>query len=160
MLVTNNARTTTGASQVIQDGSSTGETVDIGNQIKYLNIFIQASPRDSGASDNDRKGWLEYALVMNKESDTVIPITNLGTATLGDVATKMYRNETIWTGNFPVGNAQPNSANLVIKVPRFKQKIRIGDEWSLYCYYRDSKSTSTDTDTIRLVTSTIYKSYR
>jgi hypothetical protein len=159
-LVTNNARTTSGSAQTIQDGSTTGETVDIGNQVKYLNIFIQASPRPEEATPDDGAGWIEYALVMNKESDTPIPITNTGTQTLGDIATKMYRNECIWTGNFPLGVRQANSANLVIKVPRFKQKIRIGDEWSLYCLFRSNSTTATGNTQVRLITSTIYKSYR
>lgn len=160
LLVTNNARTTTGAAQSIQDGGTTGEGVQIGSQTKYLNIFIQACTRPSASTADERTGWLEYALLMNKESDTTIPITQLGTNTLGDVATKMYRNECIWTGNFPVADGQPNSAELHIKVPKFKQKIRIGDEWKLYCYFRSSVTTSASTTAIRLMTSTIYKNYQ
>ncbi len=154
------ARTTTGASQQIQDSATTGETVRIGDIVKYINVFLQVGTRPAQAgSANDSSGWIEYAITMAKESDTAIPITQLGTKTLGEVATNMYRNECIWTGFIPVGETQPSGTQLRLKVPKFKQKIRVGDEWSCWVYFRDMNATATETDSQRVVQSCMYKSY-
>lgn len=152
------ARTTTGASQTTKSFASTSEIVNIGDVVKYLNIFISAGPRNN-TSQIDSQGWLEWALVMVKESETSMPITNVGTRTIGDIATKMYRNECIWTGQIPLGLSQPNTQEVKIKVPSTKQRIRIGDEWRLYIYFRDLQVTSVSTDAVRYVVSDMYKSY-
>ncbi len=152
-------RTLTGASQTTKDSASTAEVVNIGDTVKYINLFIQAGPRQAGTGADDRTGWLEWAFLMNKESDTVIPTTQLGTQTLGDVATKMYRNECIYTGCMTIGNNQPSYLPIILKVPRFKQHIRIGDEWSLYVKFRSVLSTSVDTDAVRVILSFMYKTY-
>ncbi len=154
------ARSTGGATTAITDDRTTGERVNVGDIVKYLNIFIQCSPRTDIDLESDRTGWLEYALVMVKQSEGVVPITNLGLQTLGDVTTKMFRNECIWTGNFPVGTNQPNSISLHIKVPKFKQKIRLGDDWRLVTYFRAFSSTSVSTVAVRLIASYIYKAYQ
>ncbi len=152
------ARTTTGATQNIMSNATTDSTCMVGQIIKFLNLFIQTAPINT-ATEEDRTGWLEYALVMVKESETKVPITQLGVTTLGDVCTKMFRNECIWTGNVPIGNAQANSVALHIKVPKSKQKIRVGDLWILYLYFRDVRATSSDLDAVRTIASTIYKAY-
>ncbi len=159
VLTTANARTTTGAAQFIQDSITTDNECNAGATVKYINLFIQTAPRQSISTEEQRVGWLEYAFVLVKESDTVVPTTQLGVSTLGDVCTKMFRNECIWTGNIPIGETQSNSLALKIKILKFKQKIRIGDEWRFICHFRSSLSTSTQTATNRLLTSFLYKVY-
>ncbi len=152
-------RTVTGSTQTIQDSASTGEVVRSGDIVKYINLFIQCAPRASIGTDDTRVGWCEWAFVMVKESETTVPITDTGTLTLGTICTNMFRNECIYTGNFPVGQTQSNSANIVIKVPKFKQKIRLGDEWRLITMWRSSLSTDTGTAQMRFIKSFMYKSY-
>ncbi len=152
-------RTTTGAPQTIKDSASTQEVCNIGDIIKYINLFIQICPRpDIGVLAN-QLGWLEWALVMVKESEADVPITQLGTQTLGNVCTNMFRNECIFTGCIPTGSRQGNYQAIKIKVPKFKQKIRFGDEWRLITSFRSSTSVDVTTDTNRLIKSFMYKSY-
>ena len=155
------ARTTTGGAQTVQAGMGTNEEVNIGSVIKNINLFIQAGIRpENSASDDERNGWLEWAFVMVKETETTVPITNLGTLTLGNVCTNMFRNECIFTGSIPLGHQQPNQAEIKIKVPKFKQKITIGDQWRLICHFRDMLVTAVEVNTVRLITSTIYNSWQ
>ncbi len=151
-------RSTTGGISTIQVGQGTNEEVNVGTTVKFINLFIQAGPRSSG-SVNDRNGWLEWAFVCVKETETAVPITQLGVQTLGNVCKQMFRNECIFTGCMPVGNAQSNYQEIKIKVPRFKNVITRGDQWRFITYYRDVSTTSTDTDTIRIIKSFMYKSY-
>ncbi len=153
------ARTVTGAAQTIQDAASTGMVVRIGDIVKYINLFIQVCARSNVSAEQNRVGWLEWAFVMVKESETVLPITNLGVQTLGNVATNMFRNECIYTGFVPVSTSVSNGQTITIKVPRFKQKIRIGDEWRFIVAWRSSNSADTATDTQRIILSTLYKVY-
>ncbi len=152
------ARTTSGAGQTTKSSADTGEVVNIGDTVKYINLFIQVGSRNSDTIQ-DNVGWLEWAFLMVKESDTVVPITQTGVLTLGNICTNMYRNECIYTGFVPCGLNQPNGQSIVIKVPRFKQKIRIGDEWRLVIIWRDLKATSTVADAGRFILSFMYKSY-
>lgn len=155
------ARTTTGGTQQIRDVASTEEDVTVGSIVKYINLHLQgcSRPDEVGASEDKGIGWIEYALVMVKETETVMPITNLGTTTVGDIATKMYRNECIWTGAMPISQSVSNAQTLTIKVPRNKQRISIGDHWRLYLYYRDALVTGTSTNTCRVIVSQNMKVY-
>jgi len=153
------ARTTTGGSQTIQVGQGTNEEVNVGATVKYINLFLQAAPRTIGGGSDDRNGWIEWALVMVKETETVVPNTNTGILTLGVICKHMFRNECIFTGAMPVGNQQPNYLEIKIKVPRFKQRITFGDQWRFITLFRDVKTTPTSSDTIRLVKSMFFKSY-
>ncbi len=155
------ARTLTGATQNIRDLETTDSTVMAGSTVKYMNIAIYTAPRPGSISINTDPtiGWLEYALVMVKESEAVVPITLIGSTTLQDICTKMYRNECIWTGCIPISTRVPNCTNLRIKVPRVKQKIKTGDEWRLFIYYRDVATTAVGTDLCRTILSTNFKSY-
>ncbi len=152
-------RTTTGATQTTKDSASTAEVCNIGDIIKYVNLFIGCAPRDGQATIDLQTGWLEWAFVCVKESETTVPITNMGTQTLATVCTNMFRNECIFTGAFPVGNQQSNHISVQIKIPKFKQKIRIGDEWRLITWWRSSNSTDTSTFAMRFVKSFMYKCY-
>ncbi len=153
------ARTLTGAGQTIQDAASTGRVVRTGDIIKYVNLFIQICARATTGTAQNRIGWLEWAFVMVKESETTVPITNMGVQTLGEVCTNMYRNECIYTGYVPVSTEVSAGATISIKVPKFKQKIRIGDQWRLVVFWRSSNSADSTTDTMRVVLSTLFKAY-
>ncbi len=154
------ARTLTGATQNIQANATTDNTCMVGSTVKYVNIRIQtaARPTESGADDR-RIGWYEYALVMVKETEAPMLITNIGTTTVADMGTKMYRNECIWTGAIPCSDSVPNTVDLKIKVPKFKQKLKLGDEWRLYTYYRDVLATGTGTTQLRAIITTQFISY-
>ncbi len=153
------ARTVAGAVQNIKGKATTGDIINVGDIVKYVNLFIECGSRPTIEDPDDRTGWCEYAVVMVKELETAVPTTNLGTSTLGDVCTKMFRNECMWTGAFPIGLAQPNSTAITIKVPKFKQKLRIGDEWRLLLHFRAVDAASVSTTAIRFIMSAMYKSY-
>ncbi len=155
------ARTLTGTPSTVQVGQGTNEETNIGCIVKNINIFLQSAVRPAEADVPDEGvGWLEWAFVMVKETEAELPITNVGVQTIGDIAKQMYRNECIFTGNFPLGLQQPNSNNIVIKVPKFKQKITYGDQWRLYFYFRDVVTTASETNTCRTISSTMWKSWQ
>ncbi len=152
-------RDVTGDTQVIQDNATTGEQVRVGDIVKYINLFIQTCPRPDQGADANHTGWLEWALVMVKESETTVPITDVGIQTLGVICNHMFRNECIFTGAIPCGITQSQFAQIKIKVPKFKQKIRIGDEWRFITYFRSSLSTDSLTTTQRTIKSFMFKAY-
>ncbi len=152
-------RSLAGAEKTIKSSSTTGEIVNVGDIVKYVNLFIQSAPRSTATTPAESMGYVEWALVMVKESDQDFLITNVGTLTLGCIATNMYRNECIYTGNMPVGLNQPNSQSIVIKVPKFKQKIRLGDEWRFVHWFRSWDSTNDDLNNVKTVKSFMYKCY-
>ncbi len=156
------ARTVDGSTQNIIANQTTDNTVTVGCTVKYINFIIECAsrPAETSGTSNDGVGWVEWAIVMVKESETTLPITNVGANGLGDVATKMYRNECIYTGCIPCSRSNPNCQNITIKVPKFKQVIRLGDEWRLYVIYRDVLVTSTATDSARVNIFTHFKSYQ
>ncbi len=154
------ARTLTGVTQATTSARDTSDVVNIGDIVKYVNLFIEIGPRDTIDAVSDRTGWCEYAIIMVKESETAVPTTQLGLKTLGDVCTKMFRNECIWTGAFPMGTTQPNSTSIVLKVPKFKQKIRLGDEWRFLLHFRSVNSASTSQIAVRFIQSVMYKAYQ
>ncbi len=145
-----------GGDTTIQVGRGLGEECNVGDTCKYLNIFIQVGPRLEQFVAN---GWIEWAICMHKGTDTPPTNTNLGTLTLGTVCTNYFRNECILTGNIPVGLNQPNSATIKIKVPKFKQKLRVGDRYTLFLYARTISATETATNTFRVISSFMYKNY-
>ncbi len=152
-------RNVTGANQNYASQRDTGNLVNVGDLVKYVNLFVQAGARQAQGVD-DATGWLEWALVCCKESETNVPITTLGVQTLGVVCTNMFRNECIYTGCIPVGIDIPNSIPISLKIPSTKSFIRVGDEWRFITYFRDMKATSTSTTSVRLIKSFIYKGYQ
>ncbi len=155
------ARPTTGATTTVQVGMGTNEEVNVGCIVKNINLFIQAGVNSDTATEEDQSnGWLEWAIVMVKESETVLPITLLGIQTVGNVATNMYRNECIYSGCIPMGKAQPNYQEIKIKVPKFKQKITYGDQWRLIMAFRDVSAASIETNSAFIVSSFMYKSWQ
>lgn len=151
------ARTTTGGAQSTKSFSSTDETCNIGDLIKYINVNMQIAPRVSGGTDAN--GWLEFAVVAKREADADVPNTQIGNLTLGNIAKNMYRNECIWTGFIPCGDSMPNGVQLHIKVPKAKQYLKIGDTIVLFYYWRSNLSTSVLTDSNRFIGSYMYKAY-
>ncbi len=153
-------RSSAGSLQNIKDIAKTDETCNVGDIIKYCNVCIEAGPRrpDDASSFQDN-GFLEWALIYQTEQQQLMAITNLGTNTLGDVANKQYRNNCILTGCFPLGQRQSNSRDIVIKIPPKFQKLKIGSNFNLFCYFRSNDSSDVRTDAVRLVTSTIFKCY-
>ncbi len=152
-------RNVTGANQDVTAERDTGNKCNVGDIIKYVNLFIGVASK-SAPVNNEGAGWLEWAFVCVKESETNVPITTMGVQTLGVVCTNMFRNECIFTGAVPVGLSQPNIANISLKIPKTKSTIRIGDEWRFITSFRDLKSTGVSTDTMRLIKSFIYKGYQ
>jgi len=153
------ARPAAGAEATITSSRTTGETCNVSDVIKYVNLFIECGPR-LAATDNDEKtGWLEWAVVLVRENENEVPITNMGTLTLGNVCTNMYRGECVLTGMFPVGATQANSQAIIVKIPDHKQKLELGAEWRLVTFFRSVKTTAVDTDAVRLIRSFNYKCY-
>jgi len=152
-------RSTTGGASTIKLGAGTNEECNIGDTIKYINLFIEAGNRFISPADDAHQGWLEWAVVMVKGSETSVPIDNHGTLTLATICRNMFRNECIMTGAIPLGQTQPAVAEIKIKVPRGKQKLRYGDQWRFITAYRDMLATSTSTNAIRLIKSMIFNCY-
>ncbi len=152
-------RDPTGATDTIQLGRGNNEECNQGDTCKYVNLHMQAGPRVVGEGNAINNGWLEWAFVCKKASDPEPTTTNTGTNTLGDVCTKYFRNECIYTGNFPIGGQQPNSAEVTIKIPKTKATLRTGDEWALYYIIRTVSATETATNSFRVITSFNYINY-
>ncbi len=151
------ARTLDGTEQTITDHRTTGETVNVGDVVKYINIQMEGLPRVDSV---DSIGILEWAVVLQKEIDPEVPITNVGTMTLMNICMNMYRGDCIYTGCFPIGSTQANCQAVKLKIPKNHAKITLGDQWFLYTYFRTANSTETSTTSIRNVHSFSYKAYQ
>ena len=97
-------RSTTGSPMTIQSLASTDEDCRTGDTVKYINLHLQCGPRAfPTVEDEEKNGWMEWAFICVRENENVLPITNAGTQTIGDIATQMYRGECVFTGSIPVG---------------------------------------------------------
>ncbi len=153
-------RTTVGGPKIIQSESSTDETCQVGDIIKYVNICIQCSPRGADSTNiKDDTGWLEWAVFWQNEAAVTMGVTNIGTDTLGVLSGRTFRQDAIMSGCFPLGSRQAMSADLHIKIPKRMCNIRLGNTLQIMCYARGSLSTDTRTDSFRLLVSSQYKSY-
>ncbi len=141
----------------LQDNAFSDETCRAGDLIKYVNIHIQIASRLE--SDEDARGWLEYAAVWKRESEDDISNAELGVLTLGNVATNLYRNDCIWTGFIPVFNNGAHGAELQLKMPKTKQFLKVGEEFVLFVSYRSQSSTALGQNDNRVVLSYNYKAY-
>ncbi len=153
-------RNVTGANQDVTAERDTGNKCNVGDVCKYVNLFLQAAPRSNIANPEDRTGWIEWAFVCVKESETNVPVTTIGVQTLGVICTNMFRNECIYTGSMPLGETQPNSMSISLKIPKTKNTIRIGDEWRFITLFRAAGAASVAVDSVRLVKSFMYKGYQ
>ncbi len=151
------ARSTSGAETSITAGRTTGETVNVGDVVKYVNLMMEVHPR---LVTIESTGVLEWAFVCQKEIDPEIPITNVGTLSLMTIAMNMYRGDCIFTGCFPVGVQQPNCQPVSLKIPKSRSTIKLGDQWFLYSYFRTTSSTETGTSSVKIVHSFAYKAYQ
>ncbi len=154
------ARDPTGANDTIQQGRGFEEECNIGDLCKFINLFIQVSPRlIQDPISIGKTGWLEWAFCCIK-NDTAPPVnTNLGTQTLGNICTTYLRHDCVYTGAIPVGALQPAVANIHLKIPRAKIKLTVGDEWMLFLHFRTASATETGTADVRVITSFIYRNY-
>ncbi len=152
------ARTLTGGVQTFATERRTDETCNIGDLIKFINIFIQCGPRlDSNAISI---GWLEWAVVAGKEDETVVPITSMGTQTLGVVCNRMFPGQCLLSGFFPVGEQLANGATIQIKVPKKFQFLVMGDVIRVIIYFRTANSVETGINNVKSFISYIYKAYQ
>jgi len=128
--------------------------------VKYLNITLQGAVRTSEEPQNeDVQGWIEWAVVWRDEVEIPIPVTNIGTKTLMDIAMQMFRGDCLLTGTFSVSHNLPNVANITIKLPKKAIKWRLGDELTLYTIFRAANTTDLTTDTVRLMITHFFKAY-
>ncbi len=151
------ARPTSGLETTITEGRTTGETVNVGDIVKYINLVMEVMPRLENLKNI---GFLEWAFVCHKEIDPDPPITNVGTLTLGTICMNMFRGDCIYTGCIPVGIQTPNCQFVSLKIPKNHTSIKLGDQWHLYTYFRTASSVETGTTEIRQVLSFNYKAYQ
>jgi len=153
-------RSLDGSAQSTKLGGSTSQVVEISDIIKYVNIVIQTAITEAGQTNqDDTQGWLEWAVVWRNEVSIPIPSTNLGTETIGVLASRMFRGDCLMTGQFPVSVNLPNVQPITIKLPAKAIKQKIGNELTLYFHFRASNSTDLTTDTVKSITSTHFKTY-
>jgi len=158
VLTTLENRSADGSTQDIRVTQDTESIANVGDIIKYCNFFIQCGARDVTPED-ESNGWLEWAIVKYKEGFVQPPITNLGTQTLGDVCTKMFRGDCLLTGALPIGGDQPNVQPITIKIPKIFCKIQIGSKLTMFAHFRSVEATNMMTDTVRTILSANYKLY-
>lgn len=142
----------------IKESANNNNICNVGDMVKYINYCIQCGARDVTPED-EAQGWLEYGLVLQTETEVVPSNTTLGTQTLQDTLTKLFRNNCIFTGCIPIGGDQPFSVDLKFKIPKKWSTIRQGANWHVYSAFRSVQSTSVIPDIVRLVTSHIYQCY-
>lgn len=152
-------RDLSGATQTIRAEQDTDKTCNIGDIIKYLNICMAISPRADAGMEDDNNGWLEYAIIKHKEVRQGITSTQLGLHSLMDVCTKAFRGDCLWTGCLPVGQQQPNSLDLKIKLPKVFTKIQLGSELEILYHFRSANSADVRTNSHKLVSTVQYKCY-
>lgn len=153
-------RLSSGGIQTIKDTATTERDINIGDVVKYVNICIECSPRGVDSTNiKDDAGWLEWAVVWQRERSIPPTVANIGVLTLGVVASHFYRENCFLTGCFPVGSRQSMVQDLKIKLPDRCCKIKIGDSLTLFAFLRGSSSTDTRTDSNRLIVSSHFKVY-
>ncbi len=153
-------RLSQGATQVIKAEAKTDRTCEVGDIIKYVNICIECGPR--GATSTNQKedgGWLEWGVIWQREEDANLGVTNIGVETLGVLLGRMYRENAIYSGCFPLGSIQTMSVDIKIKIPARMCKIKMGDKLKCFAYTRGTLSTDSRTDSFRLLVSSMFKAY-
>ncbi len=153
-------RNSAGGTQTIKERATIGNICNVGDIIKYVHVCLECSPRGaSPTDDNDNAGWLEWALVFQRERDVNPTVANIGVSTLGNICTNFYREDCLMTGCFPLGTKQAMSVDLPFKLPDKCSRLRVGYILTMLCYVRTSKSTDTRTDSHRLIASSGFKCY-
>ncbi len=153
-------RTATGGVRNIKQLADTAEEVNVGDLIKYVNVCLQCTPRGVEPTNVlDNAGWLEWALITQKENATLPTVANIGVITLGNICTNFYREDCLMTGCFPIGTNQAMSVDLKFKLPQKCCKIRLGHILRVICFIRTSNSADARTDSHRLLASSNFKCY-
>ncbi len=154
------ARGLAGGNQNIQDVANIEETCMVSDVIKYVNICLECSPRGvEPTNDLDNAGWLEWAVVWQRERSAVPTVANIGILTLGVICSHVFRENCIMTGCFPLGTKQAMSQDIKIKIPQKACKLHMGDTLSIFCFIRTSNSLDSRTDSHRLIASSHFKVY-
>lgn len=155
------ARTTLGAATTIRDSQTNDNIANVGDIIKYINLCIQVGARwiTGDVATKDDNGWLEYAIIKYNKGVDVPAVTNIGTKTLGDICTKVFRGDCLWTGCMPIGSAQPNTLDIRIKIPKVHVKMQQGSITALYFWFRSVNTADVRTDSHRIIASALYKCY-
>lgn len=153
-------RNETGGVTVIRENQNTSTSVNVGDIVKYVHFIIQAGVRDQqGAGADDNQGWIEWAVVYQKETPASMATTNTGVKNLGMIAMAQFRGDCLLTGQFPIGSTQPLTQEIMIKIPKDKVKIQLGSGLYLFTIFRSVNSTDLRTDSHRMVQSCFYKNY-
>lgn len=156
-------RSATGGVTVIRDVQNTSTTCNVGDIVKYVHFIIQSGVRDPTDTDlalqNANNGWIEWCVVYQKEAPAAMATTNLGVKTLGAIAMAQFRGDCLLTGQFPIGNTQPLTQEIMIKIPKDKCKIQLGSGLFLFTAFRSVSSTDVRTDSHRMIQSCFYKNY-
>lgn len=153
-------RLSQGAVQVIKAQAQTDNTCEVGDIVKYVNICVQCGPREDATTEpKSDVGWLEWGVIWQREEDADLGVSNIGVSNLGVLLGRMYRENAIYSGCFPLGGLQAMSTDIKIKVPARMCKIKMGDKLKLFCYVRSTKSTDTRTNSHRLLASSQFKAY-
>ena len=152
------SRTPGGNANTILDNQDTGTIGNIGNILKYVNVTIQAGPRDETPED-DTSGWIEWGFVKYKENFIAPTTSNLGTTTLMSTLTQAFRGDCLLTGCFAIGGDQPAVQVISLKIPEIFQKMQMGSELHLFMHSRSVNNASVSTTLHALIATTQYKLY-
>ncbi len=154
------ARALSGVTEILRAEENTGRIVMTGDIIRYVNMCIQNSPRGADSTNiKDDSGWLEWAIVWQREKDAAPTVANIGTETLGVICSRAFRENCFMTGCMPYGSRQSNAIDIKFKLPDKCCKIKMGDILKLIVYVRGSSSTDTRTDSNRVIVSSHFKTY-
>ncbi len=150
----------TGTGDVFEN-ADTQDAISTAGIIKYVNLHIEACVRKDTAPANP--GWIEYAVFYRMEESGTPVINsafaaNNGTQTLGDIATNLYRDKTIWSGAIPVAAEQPAVLELGLKCPPQFCKWKRGMYLQVVCFFRSSNSADVSSSA-RIIISHNYKCY-
>ncbi len=156
MALDQGSRSTSGATVNLQGNITTDNTCQVGDCIKYVNIRIQGGGKTDAFNNS---GWIEYALVKQKETELEIPNTNIGTNTLADLATKIFRGDCVWTGAMPIANNQPNVTDLHIKLPKEFNRCNLGQRLDLFLFARSVNIADVSTNTRSIIVTSQFIGY-
>ncbi len=160
IVVPTNVSTTSGSGEAFT-AANTKTICSPNSLIKYINYRFQTGiKQDVG---NARNGWIEYAIVVFDEQSTA-PVVSaamtaaIGTQTLGEIMTNLFRGKAIWNGAFEIAKELPRVVDVPIKIPQKYSKNAIGKYLAVFYTYRTSLSTDT-TSEVRFVNTWQYKCY-
>ncbi len=112
----------------VLENADTAKIVSPNSIIKYINIRFQSGLRDVAPRS---PGFVEYAVVIFEEQQSLptldaIITAGMGTQTVGDLCTNLYRGNCIWQGAFAISEQVPGVLDLKIKIPNKWCKMKRG----------------------------------